>query len=294
MSRKGNIGKGKKQKIQGGKQQKRAKLEKLVGWGEGEEEVLNVRGWLVDKDEMVVPGEELGSTDGMRITVSIPTKKTEKAKQKPRARRRKKEERVKEKSAGGSGCMKSWLGAGISPTSTPTTWCTEYWMDDPDLPWMEAALEVEAMEEARRMQDELESGKEENVMEDKSSECAMRVEPHTHESESAITMESLNMPGMKTALEVETVEGTESILDELEGMKEEEVMEDKRSGCAMKVESHTHKSESEITVEGRQVIDDNLGGMRAMQANLEGMGDNQGGVQDGQEGGGTDIFFCSW
>ena len=27
---------------------------------------------------------------------------------------------------------------------------------------------------------------------------------------------------------------------------------------------------------------------RAMQANMEGMGDNQGGVQDGQEGGGTD------
>jgi hypothetical protein len=50
--------------------------------------------------------------------------------------------------------MKTWLGAGISPTSTPTTWCTEYWMDDPDLPWMEAALEVEAMEEARRMQDD--------------------------------------------------------------------------------------------------------------------------------------------
>ena len=50
--------------------------------------------------------------------------------------------------------MKSWLGAGISPTSTPTTWCTEYWMDDPDLPWMEAALEVEAMEEARRMQED--------------------------------------------------------------------------------------------------------------------------------------------
>ena len=76
--------------------------------------------------------------------------------------------------------------------------------------------------------------------------------------------------------------------DELESGKEENVMEDKRSGCAMKVESHTHESESEITVEGRQVIDDNLGGMRAMQANLEGMGDNQGGVQDGQEGGGTD------
>ena len=44
----------------------------------------------MDKEEMVVPGEELGSTDGMRITVSIPTKKTEKAKQKPRAKRRKK------------------------------------------------------------------------------------------------------------------------------------------------------------------------------------------------------------
>ena len=71
-----------------------------------------------------------------------------------------------------------------------TTWCNEYWMDDPDLPWMEAALEVEAMEETGSMLDKLEGVKEGKVMEDKRNECAMKVGPHTHELESTITVDS--------------------------------------------------------------------------------------------------------
>ena len=63
ISKKGNKGKGKRQKDQGGKQQKKAKLDKLVGWGEGEDEALNIRGWLMEKGDMVVPGEELESSE---------------------------------------------------------------------------------------------------------------------------------------------------------------------------------------------------------------------------------------
>ena len=41
---------------------------------------------------MVVPGEELESAEGMAVTVSVPTKKPEKAKQNPKVKKRKKKE----------------------------------------------------------------------------------------------------------------------------------------------------------------------------------------------------------
>ena len=45
------------------------------------------------------------------------------------------------------------------------------------------------MEETGSMLDKLEGVKEGKVMEDKRSECAMKVGPHTHESGSTITVE---------------------------------------------------------------------------------------------------------
>ena len=61
----------------------------------------------------------------MAVTVSVPTKKPEKAKQNHKVKNRKKKEIDKDKLAGGSGSVMTRLGAGRTPpppSGMPTTW----------------------------------------------------------------------------------------------------------------------------------------------------------------------------
>ena len=95
--------------------------------------------------------------------------------------------------------MKTWLGAGVQPAaaaaaSPPATWCTEYWMDDPDLPWVEAAIELEAegaLEEARRIREDPHDDDDDDHLEREAKQMVEEPQEITNQTEG----DTLKVPG---------------------------------------------------------------------------------------------------